>query len=1053
MPKNVLAIVGNPEVGEFFSDFLEQRGDSVTWLTDPKAAEEIFAKKSFDLVLIDVILRQGSGYELCKSLKKTEAGKQTSVLLIGNLLQSFPLAHKMKTQYGADDIIRPNDPEDLAAKLSEYLTMDEPEPESPPSKSPQPVATPKIKPPDFSKNPVAIPFSGSLGQIPFPRVLAYFSLLGQNGTLKLEDGQISKNILLIDGKPASVSGYVRSETLGQLLLEIGKIDAQTLTRAIPMALKTGRRLGEVLLEMKAITPHDLFEAIQHQSREKILDVFTWELGSYSFSLKAPIDRPELSLELDPVELVLSGIRRSWSKKDLESELSISTGLTIYPVKEGVSRVGSTALPTSVQRLLSQVDGRKTLKALLLAQSSEQAETMAAVLALIMLEAIVLAPATKEASEEGPIYKKLGARLLIDESEEGLAYAARIRDDFAAIQSRRSIAVFDLPPESHDAHTVKNRFIELTAGLLNQELYDRADELTRVRVDELLRRYKEAFEELTDPNRLGVRKQVTERPEIASEPVFQEGLVAYERGDYKEAQKHFERAIDLQPETAEYYAYMGSAFYLGGNTSDSAGEQKAMAFLKKAISLNPRYDLAYLFLGRVYRDRGNSDRAEELFEKAYDYNRKSSESLKELRRMFLARKMQKQSESQRRPAAVMELEQKVRGMFNRMAKLNFFELFGADEKTSHDDLRRSYFDLTAQYRPNELFDQLSELIQERSEEIFSRLTEAYSTLINRDSRKEYIETLRLGRDGGDDPSLPPASYEQVQKAQGLAEKGVESMAAKEFKNASLYFRRAVEADPVNASYKAHMALAIYRAFKGSAESHQAALVKAKDLVRQALASMPDCATCHVVLGRIHFEEGKRLLAEEQVELALRAEPDNAEALKLFRLFYTRYGKKKKAKYMQVDPAQFVTVERQIKAIADRMKSQNHFEVLGIVPTATDQELRRAYETRVESYSPEQFFDEVPDSLRYQLNEVVDLLSEAFKVLSDPIVRKEYVRTIGGVETVAAPPDAKAASAPATGPKEPSGSDVKPPSFSSPTLPEPKAGKQSLFSRFTGRLKKK
>jgi DnaJ-class molecular chaperone len=63
-------------------------------------------------------------------------------------------------------------------------------------------------------------------------------------------------------------------------------------------------------------------------------------------------------------------------------------------------------------------------------------------------------------------------------------------------------------------------------------------------------------------------------------------------------------------------------------------------------------------------------------------------------------------------------------------------------------------------------------------------------------------------------------------------------------------------------------------------------------------------------------------------------------------------------------------------------QNFYELLGISPTASAQEIREAYRQQAFRYHPDR------NQLNLTTNEKMEKINEAYATLSDPIKRKEY-----------------------------------------------------------------
>ncbi|MFH1492843.1 MAG: tetratricopeptide repeat protein [Candidatus Omnitrophota bacterium] len=113
--------------------------------------------------------------------------------------------------------------------------------------------------------------------------------------------------------------------------------------------------------------------------------------------------------------------------------------------------------------------------------------------------------------------------------------------------------------------------------------------------------------------------------------------------YEQAEINFKKAIELDPEISVIYNYLAQTYVLLGKTyresaqmglyySPGAAQRgQAIAYLKKAIQLNPDEASAYRYLGQSYRDlaqieeiKGNLKKAGGLFEQARDSLQKAKE---------------------------------------------------------------------------------------------------------------------------------------------------------------------------------------------------------------------------------------------------------------------------------------------------------------------------------------------------------------------------------------------------------------------------------------------
>lgn len=115
--KNILIVEDNAELRGSLTDYFS-RLNNVTACGDLKSATEALAREKFDIVLLDVVLPDGSG------LKLTEYTDQTPVVILsdlgadGNILDGFSFG-------AADYIVKPASPQIIETRMSLRLLPDD----------------------------------------------------------------------------------------------------------------------------------------------------------------------------------------------------------------------------------------------------------------------------------------------------------------------------------------------------------------------------------------------------------------------------------------------------------------------------------------------------------------------------------------------------------------------------------------------------------------------------------------------------------------------------------------------------------------------------------------------------------------------------------------------------------------------------------------------------------------------------------------------------------------------------------------------------------------
>jgi len=114
--------------------------------------------------------------------------------------------------------------------------------------------------------------------------------------------------------------------------------------------------------------------------------------------------------------------------------------------------------------------------------------------------------------------------------------------------------------------------------------------------------------------------------LAAEGKFQRGEELMRNRQYLDAYKLFSESIQLYDQEGEFHAWAGWALF----QADPRRAEDALRTIEQAITLNPKLDKSYLFLGYIHKATGRPDRAERQFEKAIQCNPDCTEALRELR---------------------------------------------------------------------------------------------------------------------------------------------------------------------------------------------------------------------------------------------------------------------------------------------------------------------------------------------------------------------------------------------------------------------------------------
>ncbi|XP_075693260.1 superkiller complex protein 3 isoform X2 [Rhinoderma darwinii] len=114
------------------------------------------------------------------------------------------------------------------------------------------------------------------------------------------------------------------------------------------------------------------------------------------------------------------------------------------------------------------------------------------------------------------------------------------------------------------------------------------------------------------------------PEFA-ETHFLEGQLHYIQKNYTDAEKSFHKAIEKNPEVANYYFCLGLTYWFM-NEETKRDKTKAVTQFLKAAKLDPFMSKVFCYLGHYYREiAGDKTRARGCYKKAFDLDGDDGES--------------------------------------------------------------------------------------------------------------------------------------------------------------------------------------------------------------------------------------------------------------------------------------------------------------------------------------------------------------------------------------------------------------------------------------------
>ncbi len=149
---------------------------------------------------------------------------------------------------------------------------------------------------DPIQDPREFTYAGDLSEHPLPEILFTIGLYKVPGVLTFTRKQVTKQIFIRDGHIVFASSNSWEDHLGEFLFRCGKIRRVDLDQSVKLLSRsTGKREGDILIEMKAIAASELAWAVRSHQQAIVRSLFNWFDGSMKFEIgnfkeSEPIDR-------------------------------------------------------------------------------------------------------------------------------------------------------------------------------------------------------------------------------------------------------------------------------------------------------------------------------------------------------------------------------------------------------------------------------------------------------------------------------------------------------------------------------------------------------------------------------------------------------------------------------------------------------------------------------------------------------------------------------------------------------------------------------------------
>ncbi len=600
----VLIVEDDRALARTLARALEQAGYSCRQAHDGNAALSEVAKAVPDLMLIDLLLPKKDGQSVISTLQAAEATRAIPIIAMSGVFRGGDALRSILAAGGKAFLEKPIESHTLIDQISKLIG--------------------KPTPPDLATPTDTV----DLAKEPAIEVLWSAMRAKTTGAVHFETGKRKKVVVLENGMPLAVRSNLARESLGRRLLDAGRIDELTFNESVRRSKVTGKRQGELLVQMGAITELVLRDTLADQSADKLTEIFSWTEGRTW--TQTGVRAVSLSSELlgwTPRLTVLRGVHRvspSIVAKRLEPYQGCEVSTEAISLEEGENT-------DAVKVLYESVAEAHSLGSLL----REHGSTL---YGLWLIGALAVRVDEAATPRTLPGVGSTGAILALE---------GKLREALAKQKSQTHFEALGIADDA-PSDEVRKAFMALAKIFHPDKVGRRSPELVEL-AGKVFARISEAHDVLASPEKRQLyvsqlkRNRGTQgdlRQEVSriltAEQQFQRAEEAMRRRDWTASLDALKWALDLDPNEGEFFALRGWVLFLQQQDQGARNPEPALDQIRKAIALSPQSATSYYYLGQIRKACGDHAEAEKMFRKTIELRPDHVEANRELRLIQMRR---------------------------------------------------------------------------------------------------------------------------------------------------------------------------------------------------------------------------------------------------------------------------------------------------------------------------------------------------------------------------------------------------------------------------------
>jgi hypothetical protein len=199
-------------------------------------------------------------------------------------------------------------------------------------------------------------YRGNLAETPLPTMLVKIHRYRVPGVLTAQRREVAKRVYMRDGNVVFATSNDLNDSLGVFMMKQGMLTREQFDESARRLKAEGKRQGEVLIEMGAVTPERLTAAVASQVSSILWSLFDWDEGEVTFEVGRFRADEKIQIAISVPDVVRDGLMKVADAKVLVKKIGPS-----WTILERVpDAVAGIELDPAEDLFLSVVDGRTPL---------------------------------------------------------------------------------------------------------------------------------------------------------------------------------------------------------------------------------------------------------------------------------------------------------------------------------------------------------------------------------------------------------------------------------------------------------------------------------------------------------------------------------------------------------------------------------------------------------------------------------------------------------------------------------------------------------------------